>query len=198
MTDIYSSTSDPIQDQYDGTGSDFDSYHLKSPKSESDSASFEADSLESHGQSSIPISRPLSRSSVTSGLSVTATKDGVEGKRIKRTGIPGYPLNLINKMYSNYAKQQQNQQLQVDNNKENQDDQDDFMSVQSIKSATSLIPQYDPSERDGDRGSMLSSEYYEEQDMEVPRNFELNYNGQIQDEKPIEAGLPDITIENER
>lgn len=44
------------------------------------------------------ISRPLSRSSVTSGLSMTATKDGIEGRQIQRYGIPQYSLNLLNSM----------------------------------------------------------------------------------------------------
>lgn len=46
--------------------------------------------------------RPPSRSSMTSCLSTTATKDGIEGKRIKKRGISGYPLRLINKMYENH------------------------------------------------------------------------------------------------
>lgn len=41
------------------------------------------------------ISRPLSRSSVTSSLSMVATKDGVEGRRVHRYGIPQYSLNLL-------------------------------------------------------------------------------------------------------
>ncbi|ODV93847.1 hypothetical protein PACTADRAFT_4747 [Pachysolen tannophilus NRRL Y-2460] len=49
----------------------------------------------------LPISRPLSRSSTTSGMSVTAFKDGIEGKRIHRNGIPNYPHNLILNMFDN-------------------------------------------------------------------------------------------------
>lgn len=44
------------------------------------------------------VSRPLSRSSVTSSLSMVATKDGVEGRRVHRYGIPQYSLNLLNSM----------------------------------------------------------------------------------------------------
>ncbi|CDO93065.1 unnamed protein product [Kluyveromyces dobzhanskii CBS 2104] len=51
------------------------------------------------------ISRPLSRSSVTSGLSMTATKDGVEGRRVQRYGIPQYSLNLLNSMSQSHWKQ---------------------------------------------------------------------------------------------
>lgn len=192
MADVCSTTNSDRYPDNDGTGSDFDSTHLKSPRSETDSGSFDVDSYESQGQASLPISRPLSRSSVTSGLSVTATKDGIEGKRVKRTGIPGYPLNLINKMYSNYAKQHQ---LQVEDGKENQEDPDEFSSIQSIKSATSLIPQYDPSDRDNDRGSLLSSEYYEEQDMEVPKDFDPKFNGTPATRAG--GGVPQINLESE-
>ncbi|AGO11231.1 AaceriACL030Cp [[Ashbya] aceris (nom. inval.)] len=45
-----------------------------------------------------PLSRPLSRSSVTSGLSMVATKDGVEGRRVPRHGITQYSVNLANSM----------------------------------------------------------------------------------------------------
>ncbi|AEY95489.1 FACL030Cp [Eremothecium gossypii FDAG1] len=45
-----------------------------------------------------PVSRPLSRSSVTSGLSMVATKDGVEGRRVPRHGITQYSVNLANSM----------------------------------------------------------------------------------------------------
>ncbi|AMD22872.1 HHR103Cp [Eremothecium sinecaudum] len=44
------------------------------------------------------LSRPLSRSSVTSGLSMIATKDGIEGRKVPRYGIPPYSLNLLNTM----------------------------------------------------------------------------------------------------
>ncbi|CUS23297.1 LAQU0S09e01618g1_1 [Lachancea quebecensis] len=44
------------------------------------------------------ISRPLSRSSVTSSLSMVATKDGIEGRRVHRYGIPQYSLNLLDAM----------------------------------------------------------------------------------------------------
>ncbi|KAH3676477.1 hypothetical protein WICPIJ_009103 [Wickerhamomyces pijperi] len=61
------------------------------------------------------ISRPLSRSSMASCISTTATKDGIEGKRIDRKkkypnsgGINGYSMNLIQRMYD--IKQQQQQQ----------------------------------------------------------------------------------------
>lgn len=50
------------------------------------------------------ISRPLSRGSVTSGVSMMATKDGVDGEKIKRLGIPQYSLNLLNSMAHNQYK----------------------------------------------------------------------------------------------
>lgn len=51
------------------------------------------------------ISRPLSRGSVTSGVSMMATKDGVEGEKVKRLGIPQYSLNILNTMaHSQYKK----------------------------------------------------------------------------------------------
>lgn len=89
-------------------------------------------------QYSLP-SRPLSRSSVTSGLSVTATKDGIEGKRIKRHGIPGYPLNLIEKMYASYVTQSR---TPVDDDASYP--YNDKASIESIKSQSmsSMIPQY--------------------------------------------------------
>lgn len=84
------------------------------------------------------ISRPLSRSSMTSGVSVTATKDGIEGKRVKRRGIPGYSLNLMEKMYAHY--------LTSAGDAADDDSllsQDDKVSVESLKSVSiSMIPQY--------------------------------------------------------
>ncbi|CEP60096.1 uncharacterized protein LALA0_S01e02960g [Lachancea lanzarotensis] len=63
------------------------------------------------------ISRPLSRSSMTSSLSMVATKDGIEGRNIHRHGIPQYSLNLLNSMAppsisknKNHVKQQLQQQ----------------------------------------------------------------------------------------
>lgn len=50
------------------------------------------------------ISRPLSRGSVTSGVSMMATKDGVEGEKVKRIGIPQYSLNILNSMAHNQHK----------------------------------------------------------------------------------------------
>lgn len=50
------------------------------------------------------ISRPLSRGSVTSGVSMMATKDGVDGEKVKRLGIPQYSLNLLNSMAHNQYK----------------------------------------------------------------------------------------------
>ncbi|GAV53086.1 hypothetical protein ZYGR_0AI03680 [Zygosaccharomyces rouxii] len=57
--------------------------------------------MDSEGDS---ISRPLSRGSVTSGVSMMATKDGVEGERVTRLGIPQYSLNLLNSMAHNQYK----------------------------------------------------------------------------------------------
>ncbi|SCU91563.1 LADA_0F10704g1_1 [Lachancea dasiensis] len=60
------------------------------------------------------ISRPMSRSSATSSLSMVATKDGVEGRKVHRYGIPQYSLNLLNSMSTSgpkpkvHSKQQMN------------------------------------------------------------------------------------------
>ncbi|SCU92484.1 LAMI_0E10682g1_1 [Lachancea mirantina] len=50
------------------------------------------------------ISRPLSRSSVTSSLSMVATKDGIEGRKVHRYGISPYSLNLLNSMAQSHLK----------------------------------------------------------------------------------------------
>ncbi|RKP31904.1 hypothetical protein METBISCDRAFT_26207 [Metschnikowia bicuspidata] len=54
-------------------------------------------------------SRPASRNSTTSCFSTTATKDGVEGKRIHRHGPSPYFANVINNMV--HLQQQQYQQV---------------------------------------------------------------------------------------
>lgn len=48
------------------------------------------------GQGLDNISRPVSRNSMTSCLSTTATKDGIEGKKIHRHGPSPYFANVIN------------------------------------------------------------------------------------------------------
>ncbi|RCK56235.1 hypothetical protein Cantr_05017 [Candida viswanathii] len=53
-------------------------------------------------------SRPLSRTSTTSCVSTTATKDGVEGKRFHRYGPTPYSSHIL----SNMLQQQQQQQQQ--------------------------------------------------------------------------------------
>ncbi|SCV99871.1 LAFE_0B04346g1_1 [Lachancea fermentati] len=65
---------------------------------------FESDQIEDPQASAI--SRPLSRSSVTSSLSMIATKDGVEGRKVHRYGIPQYSLNLLNSMAQSHLKKQ--------------------------------------------------------------------------------------------
>ncbi|CCH44261.1 hypothetical protein BN7_3822 [Wickerhamomyces ciferrii] len=220
MADIYSSHSEQyLHHDPDSLSNDLDSTNLKSPRSdqlsESTSNSLDVDSIESPNQS-VPISRPLSRSSATSGLSVTATKDGIEGKRIKKNGIPGYPLNLINKMYTNYAKQHQlNMENEVTGAYKTNDGSplattqgdtesaDDLWSVQSIKSATSLIPQYDPSDRDfhSERGSILSNDQYHDASDHASKNldfFDFDQTRGQQGNVPNQYGdIPQISIENE-
>ncbi|EJS43975.1 YER079W [Saccharomyces arboricola H-6] len=44
------------------------------------------------------ITRTNSGGSITSGASMIATKDGIQGSNIKRDGIPKYSLNLLNSM----------------------------------------------------------------------------------------------------
>ncbi|ODV77619.1 uncharacterized protein CANTADRAFT_340033 [Suhomyces tanzawaensis NRRL Y-17324] len=53
-----------------------------------------------------PISRPLSRNSTTSCLSVTATKDGIEGKKFHRSGPSPYSAKIIANMMWNQQQQQ--------------------------------------------------------------------------------------------
>lgn len=123
--------------------------------STSDSVNLNTASEHSSQQLGVPnLSRPLSRSSITSGLSVTATKDGVEGKRIKRIGIPGYPLELINQMQINNASNNGRKLNNYDdtnytisspttNTKDSiNDDFEDMVSTTSVKSLSSMIPIY--------------------------------------------------------
>ncbi|CCF56428.1 hypothetical protein KAFR_0B01290 [Kazachstania africana CBS 2517] len=51
--------------------------------------------------SEMGVSRSISRCSLNSAMSMTATKDGVEGSKFKRDGIPQYSLNLLNSMNYN-------------------------------------------------------------------------------------------------
>ena len=44
------------------------------------------------------ITRTNSGCSITSGASMIATKDGIQGSNVKRDGIPKYSLNLLNSM----------------------------------------------------------------------------------------------------
>ncbi|CAL9735779.1 hypothetical protein MOSE0_I04214 [Monosporozyma servazzii] len=53
------------------------------------------------------LSRPLSRCSGTSGFSITGTKDGIEGKRVIRTGLNQYSLSLLDSKHYNTKQQQQ-------------------------------------------------------------------------------------------
>lgn len=53
------------------------------------------------------LSRPLSRCSGTSGFSITGTKDGIEGKRVIRTGLNQYSLSLLDSKHHNMKQQQQ-------------------------------------------------------------------------------------------
>lgn len=55
-------------------------------------------------------SRPLSRNSTTSCLSTTATKDGIEGKKLHRHGPTQYSSNIIASMIQNANHQTQNKQ----------------------------------------------------------------------------------------
>lgn len=80
-------------------------YNLSAGNANSDDLSargvFEMDMAE------LDESRPISRCSINSGVSITARKDGIEGSRIKRTGIPQYSLNLLNTMAHNQYKKLQ-------------------------------------------------------------------------------------------
>ncbi|RLV92689.1 hypothetical protein JA1_003022 [Spathaspora sp. JA1] len=50
------------------------------------------------------LSRPISRSSTTSCLSTTATKDGIEGRKFHRYGPTAYSSNIIANMVHNQQK----------------------------------------------------------------------------------------------
>ncbi|KAK6201351.1 uncharacterized protein RJT21DRAFT_34602 [Scheffersomyces amazonensis] len=56
-----------------------------------------------------PFTRSLSRNSTTSCLSTTATKDGIEGKRLHRHGPTPYSSNIISNMIHSQQQQQQQQ-----------------------------------------------------------------------------------------
>lgn len=71
--------------------------------------------LGKNGGGTLPLetnSRPLSRNSTTSCLSTTATKDGVEGKKLHRSGPTAYSSNIIVSMLQNQGQLQQQQQPQ--------------------------------------------------------------------------------------
>ncbi|ONH66178.1 hypothetical protein BON22_4074 [Cyberlindnera fabianii] len=124
-----------------------------------------------NAQQYLSISRPLSRASVTSGLSVTATKDGVEGKTVKRHGIPGYPLNLMNKMYSNYVTRSN---VPPDSDSDDDENTPDRVSVESLKSfsMSSMIPHYSQPETLRD---VSDSEVYGEDTVEFDRESKTDY-----------------------
>ncbi|SMN18319.1 similar to Torulaspora delbrueckii TDEL_0H01740 hypothetical protein [Maudiozyma saulgeensis] len=46
----------------------------------------------------LPLSRPMSRGSLTSNLSMNASKDGIEGNNPKRLGIPPYATTMLSAM----------------------------------------------------------------------------------------------------
>jgi hypothetical protein len=97
---------------------------------------------------------------------VTATKDGIEGKRIKRRGIPGYPLNLIEKMYANYV-------THSNTGLDDEEFHDDKVSVESLKSMSmsSMIPQYSrPATPDSAAG-----EVYGEDTVEFEKESRTDY-----------------------
>lgn len=84
------------------TGSD---YQAPLPN---DTGTCNSDISQNGGFLSESFSRPLSRNSTTSCLSTTATKDGIEGKKLHRHGPTSYFSNVI----ANMIQQQQNQQNQ--------------------------------------------------------------------------------------
>lgn len=152
-----------LQDEIPSSDTESNSSYMRSPVS--GAMSDQEDQTLSASQY-LSISRPLSRSSVTSGLSVTATKDGVEGKRVKRRGIPGYPLNLIEKMYANYLTRSGDQS--ISDNESLDTPQDDKVSVESLKSVSmsSMIPQYSAP---GSPSSLMEHEVYGEHTVEFEK-----------------------------
>ncbi|KAH3902712.1 uncharacterized protein SCODWIG_02686 [Saccharomycodes ludwigii] len=82
--------------------------------------SYDQESVGSSIASHNNISRPQSRASVTSGLSTTAAKDGIEGKRVLRAGISPYSLNLLNALNAvNVNKSLSSHNLFKNNNESN-------------------------------------------------------------------------------
>lgn len=71
---------------------------------------------DSLNQSADPLSRPLLRTSTTSCLSTTATKDGIEGKKLHRHGPTPYSSLVIASMIQHQQLQQQLQSLSLQPN----------------------------------------------------------------------------------
>ncbi|KAK6465539.1 hypothetical protein DFJ63DRAFT_24721 [Scheffersomyces coipomensis] len=81
-------------------------------KTKEDDLNFSTPPPSDYLQTPDPFARSLSRNSTTSCLSTTATKDGIEGKRLHRHGPTTYSSNIISNMIHSQQQQQQQQQQQ--------------------------------------------------------------------------------------
>ncbi|CUM47658.1 uncharacterized protein AC631_03189 [Debaryomyces fabryi] len=85
------------------SGSDYQQNYVSSSVN-SPNVALSAESMEEMNHNLGPFesySRPLSRNSTTSCLSTTATKDGIEGKKLHRHGPTQYSSNIIANMIQN-------------------------------------------------------------------------------------------------
>lgn len=85
------------------SGSDYQQNYVSSSVN-SPNVALSSESIEDMNHNLLPFescSRPLSRNSTTSCLSTTATKDGIEGKKLHRYGPTQYSSNIIANMIQN-------------------------------------------------------------------------------------------------
>lgn len=87
-----------------------------------DAATYNSDLSQNGLLLSDSISRPISRNSTTSCLSTTATKDGIEGKKLHRHGPTPYFSSVIANMILQQQHQQNQQHYQQANQAERQQD----------------------------------------------------------------------------
>lgn len=95
-----------------------------------DPATYNSDASQNGLLLSESLSRPLSRNSTTSCLSTTATKDGVEGKKLHRHGPTPYFSSVIANMLLQQQQQQHAQQQQAHQQDRHQENQQSFAQPQ--------------------------------------------------------------------
>lgn len=89
------------------SGSDYQQNYVSSSVN-SPNVALSSDSMSELNHNLLPYesySRPLSRNSTTSCLSTTATKDGIEGRKLHRHGPTQYSSNIIASMIQNSSHQ---------------------------------------------------------------------------------------------